>query len=67
MKYRFNLNAPVASWLLYDLTGKTVKRAILPMDMPFWDVPTYDLNAGMYVYAVKINGQIVVKGKLVVE
>ena len=39
MKYRFNINAPVASWLLYDLTGKTVKRAILPIDMPFWDVP----------------------------
>jgi len=67
LKYRFNAYAPVASWLLYDLTGKTIKRAILPMDMPFWDVPIYDVNAGMYVYALKINGQVVVKGKLLVE
>ena len=67
--YRLSTNARSASICICDLTGKQLKSYTLQPDMPTGKIviPASDLTAGMYLYALVIDGTLVDSKRMIVE
>lgn len=67
--YRLSTNARSASICICDLTGKLLKSYTLQPDMPTGKIviPASDLTAGMYLYALVIDGTLVDSKRMIVE
>ena len=67
--YRLSTKARTASISICDLTDKQLKYYTLQPDMPTGKIviPASDLTAGMYLYALVIDGTLVDSKRMIVE